>query len=192
MPQKVSWRLERRTVMRKRHILASAMGAVLLSLACGLAAAADAEGPATTDLTPPRLSFIEGRASFWRPGAEDWVPAQVNTPLWPGDALYTDQRANLEIQVGARAFVRLAERSQLGLVNLEPELLQLQLTTGEASLDLRTLPAGQTVELDTPGAAFTIEQPGYYRAAIQGDATHFTTRRGGRATVTTADGQSRI
>jgi hypothetical protein len=169
---------------------AAVLGAVLLALAFTLAAAADPEGP-PAELTPPRLSFMAGQASFWRPGAEDWVPAQVNTPLWPGDALYTDQRANLEIQVGARAFVRLAERTRLGLVNLEPDLLQLQLTTGEASLDLRSLPPGQSVELDTPNAVFTIEQPGYYRAAILGDATHFTTRRGGRATVTTADGQSR-
>ncbi|HEX9180122.1 MAG TPA: DUF6600 domain-containing protein, partial [Burkholderiales bacterium] len=177
--------------MRTPRNFAVALGSVLLTLACTLAAAADPEGP-PTDLTPPRLSFMEGQASFWRPGAEDWVPAQVNTPLWPGDALYTDRQANLEIQVGARAFVRLAERTQLGLINLEPDLLQLQLTAGEASLDLRTLPAGQSVELDTPNAVFTIEQPGYYRAAILGDATHFTTRRGGRATVTTADGQSRI
>ncbi|HEX6829440.1 MAG TPA: DUF6600 domain-containing protein, partial [Burkholderiales bacterium] len=166
------------------------LGSALMIVACGLAAAAEPEGPPQTELTPPRLSFIEGQASFWRPGAEDWVPAQINTPLWPGDALYTDQRANLEIQVGARAFVRLAEKTQLSLVNLESDLLQLQLTSGEASLDLRALPAGQTVELDTPGAVFTIEQPGYYRAAIQGDATHFTTRRGGRATITTASGQS--
>lgn len=176
--------------MKEQRGFAAAIGSVLLLLACGLAAGADPEGPAP-DLTPPRLSFIEGQASFWRPGAEDWAPARVNTPLWPGDALYTDQRANLEIQVAARAFVRLAERTQLGFVNLEPDFLQLQLTTGEASLDLRTLPPGQIIEFDTPNAVFTIDQPGYYRAAIAGDATHFTTRRGGRATITTADGQSR-
>jgi hypothetical protein len=175
--------------MTKSRSLVAALGAVLLALASTHAAAAEPEGP-PADLTPPRLGFIEGQASFWRPGAEDWVPAQVNTPLWPGDTLYTDQRSNLEIQVGPRAFVRLAERTQLGLVNLESDFLQLQLTSGEASLDLRTLPAGRSVELDTPNAVFTIEQPGYYRAAVGGDATHFITRRGGRATITTADGRS--
>lgn len=178
--------------MRERKTIAAAFGSLLLVLGCSLATAADPEGPPQTDLTPPRLSFIEGQASFWRPGAEDWAPAQVNTPLWPGDALYTDQRANLEIQAGPRAFVRLAERTRLGLVNLESDLLQLQLTAGEVSLDLRSLPAGQAVELDTPNAAFIIEQPGYYRAAIVGDTAHFITRRGGRATITTADGQSRV
>ena len=176
--------------MKHARFISAAIGSALL-LASSLAAAAGPEEPPQTDLTPPRLSFIEGQASFWRPGAEDWAPARVNTPLWPGDALYTGQRANLEIQVGARAFVRLAEETQLALVNLEPDLIQFQLTSGEASLDFRTLPAGQTVEIGTPNAAFTIEQPGYYRAAIIEDATHFTTRRGGRATITTADGQFR-
>ena len=26
--------------------------------------------------------------SFWRPGGDDWAPAQVNTPLAPGDQLH--------------------------------------------------------------------------------------------------------
>src|SRR2546426_811018 len=39
--------------------------------------------------TPPRLSFVDGEVSFWRPGAEDWAPAQVNTPLAEGDSVYT-------------------------------------------------------------------------------------------------------
>ncbi len=37
--------------------------------------------------TPPRISLLEGEVSFWRPGAEDWAPAQLNTPLAPGDEL---------------------------------------------------------------------------------------------------------
>src|SRR5690349_11819029 len=56
--------------------------------------------------TPPRLAFIDGDVSFWRPGAEDWAPAQVNTPLAEGDSLYTGDGGNLELQVGPRAFVR--------------------------------------------------------------------------------------
>ncbi len=39
--------------------------------------------PQVAERTPPRLSFTDGKVSFWRPGAEDWSPAQVNTPpLW--------------------------------------------------------------------------------------------------------------
>jgi hypothetical protein len=85
------------------------------------------------------VSLIEGSASFLRPGAEDWTRAWVNTPLAAGDALYTTERTTLEIQVGARAFVRAAEKTHVALVNLEPDFLQIELKAGTATLDLRSL-----------------------------------------------------
>ena len=108
--------------------------------------------------TPPRLSFTDGEVSFLRPGADDWTPARVNTALAPGDELYTGAGANLELQIGARAFVRAGENTQLGLTSLEPDFLQLRVTSGHVSLDLRSLQTGQTLEIDTPNAAFTIER----------------------------------
>jgi hypothetical protein len=161
---------------------------VLLSVS-HFALGADAPPPPPgADVMPPRLSFVDGKVSFWRPGAEDWAPARVNTPLAEDDALYAGERANLEVQVGQRAFVRAAEKTQLGIVAIEPDFLQVKVTSGQASLDLRSVPAGHTVELDTPNAVFTIEHAGYYRVAVTDAATHFITRRGGRATVTLAEG----
>ncbi len=60
---------------------------LMFGLVAGVALAADAPTPGATtiDRTPPRLSFVDGRVSFWRPGAQDWAPAQINTPLAPGD-----------------------------------------------------------------------------------------------------------
>jgi hypothetical protein len=142
----------------------------------------------TAGRTPPRLSFLDGEVSFWRPGADDWVPARINTPLAPGDALYTGSGANLELQVGPRGFVRAGEETQLGLENQEPEFLQLKVPSGHASLDLRALTAGNTVELDTPNAAFTIETSGYYRLDVSDTTTTFISRRGGRATMIPAGG----
>src|SRR5438093_11765974 len=107
-----------------------------------------------TEVTPPRVSYIHGEVSFWRPGAEDWTPAMVNTPLAPGDVLYTGPGGNVELQVGPRAFVRAAENTQLGLDNHEPDFLQLRVTNGHAALDLREARPGFAVELDTPNAAF--------------------------------------
>jgi len=49
---------------------------------------------------PPRLGFVDGQVSFWRPGAEEWVAAQLNTTLAPGDDLYTGSPGNLELQIG--------------------------------------------------------------------------------------------
>ena len=160
--------------------------AALLMSAGAFATGATEAAPPGSDLTPPRVSLLDGNVSFWRPGAEDWAPAQINTPLAAGDALYAGERASLEIQVGPRAFVRAREQTQLGLANFDADFMQFNVTEGEIALDLRSLPAGHTVELDTPNAIFTIEHPGYYRAAVRDDVTRFTTRRGGRALLTVA------
>lgn len=147
----------------------------------------DSQNPAPT---PPRLSYINGDVSFWRPGGEDWAPAQVNTPLAPGDQLYSGNRGNLEVQIDSRSFVRAWGDSQLGLENHEPDFLQIKVAAGHVSLDLRALDGGRTVELDTPAAAFTIDRPGYYRVDVAPDRTSFVTRRGGTASMTPAGGQA--
>ena len=137
---------------------------------------------------PPRLSMVEGEASFWRPGGEDWTEAQVNTPLAGGDQLYTAGDGKLEVQIGPRAFVRAAGQTQFGLDALEPDYLQMRLTEGDVSLDLRNIGPGQTIEVGTPNAVFTVEQPGYYRLTVAGPTSTFISRRGGRASVTSTTG----
>lgn len=141
-------------------------------------------------VNPLRLSYTNGNVSFWRYGAADWVEARINTPLVIGDALYTGKNADLELQAEGRAFIRADDNTQISLVNQTPDFLQLKVTTGRVSLDLRTLPsAGYTIELDTPNAVFTIDRIGYYRVDVDGDV-HFITRRGGRATMTPAGSEA--
>ena len=118
------------------------------------------------------------------------VVAQVNTPLAPGDQLYTGNRGNLEVQIDSRSFVRAWGDSQLGLENHEPDFLQIKVAAGHVSLDLRALDGGRTVELDTPAAAFTIDRPGYYRVDVAPDRTSFVTRRGGTVSMTPAGGEA--
>jgi hypothetical protein len=146
---------------------------------------AEAEVP---EATPPRVSYIHGEVSFWRPGAADWAPAALNMPLAPGDVLYAGPAGNVEIQIGPRAFARAAYGAQIGLDNQEPDFIQLRVTSGHAALDLRELAPGHTVELDTPGAAFTVERAGYYHAEVRPDTTAFRTYRGGSAVMTPAGG----
>jgi hypothetical protein len=180
----------RSTWLRVLAVLALCAGAPLHARAQNEAASPQEGETVQLDRTPPRLSFTDGEVSFWRNGAEDWTPAQVNTPLGEGDQLYTGDAANLEIQVGARGFVRAGEQTQLGLTNLEPDFMQFRIVNGHASLDLRSVKAGTTVEIDTPHAAFTVERPGYYRIEVTDENTSFTSRRGGSATVTPANGQA--
>jgi hypothetical protein len=139
--------------------------------------------------TPPRLSYIEGEVSHWRPGADDWASARVNLALAAGDALYTGRRSNLEVQFDNRSFVRADENSQLTLMNQDANYLQFKITSGLVSFDIRNMSMGDRVEVSTPDAVFIIEHPGYYRVEVN-STTHFITRRGGQATVTTADSRT--
>lgn len=167
--------------------------AVVLALGlggAGLAQTVPVDESTTDDRTPPRLSYVDGQVSFWRPGAPEWVAAQINTALAPGDELSTGSPGNFEVQIGSRAFARGWAGTALGLVDQEPDLLQIKVTSGHASFDLHALDPGRVVEVGTPNAAFTIERPGYYRVTVDGDRTSFVARRGGRATVTPASGQA--
>ena len=178
---------------RKGRVTISAVLALALvsQMVAGVGVAWAAESDeGSIGRTPPRLSFADGDVSYFRPGAQDWAPAQVNTALAPGDELYTGNRGNLELQIGSRAFVRAWGDSQLGLVNHEPDFLQIKVTSGHVSLDLRSVEAGRTVELDTPQAAFTIDRPGYYRVDVTENASSFVARRSGQATMTSAGGQA--
>jgi hypothetical protein len=156
-------------------------------------APADPEAdPEAQDATPPRVSYLHGEVSFWRPGATDWAPAALNMPLAPGDVLYAGPAGNVEIQIGPRAFARAAYGAQIGLDNQEPDFIQLRVTSGHAALDLRELAPGHTVELDTPGAAFTVERTGYYHVEAGPDATAFRAYRGGSASVSAAGGPATV
>ncbi len=178
--------------MYARGIVGLLLALGVLTAVAPTAQAADTPTPeqAAIDQTPPRLSFVDGQVSFWRPGAQDWAQAQVNTPLAPGDQLSTGSPGNLELQIGVRAFVRGRVNTQIGLENQEPDFLQFKVTAGSAAFDLRGLARGQMVEVDTPNAAFTIEHQGYYRVEVAGERTSFITRRTGQATLIPASGEA--
>ncbi|MBR9979908.1 MAG: hypothetical protein KFF50_02670, partial [Desulfatitalea sp.] len=140
--------------------------------------------------TPPRLSLLEGAVSFWRPGAEDWVAAQVNTPIAPRDQLYVGSDGQMELQIGPAAFFRGGPDTQIGLEAHETGLLHFKVTMGQAAIDLRNVEPGWTIAVDTPNAAFTIQQSGYYRINVDDAHTEITTRNGGRADAILANGET--
>ena len=181
--------------MRDRLVTRTVLACIFSFCTGGVLLAADTppnpeDDTPIPETTPPRLALIDGTASFWRPGAEDWSPAQVNIAMAAGDRLYTDTGSNLELQLDARVFVRTGEKTQIGIANIEPDFVQFEVTTGQASIDVREIDAGHTIAVATPNAAFTIEQAGYYRVNVNGDTSTFITRRGGRAIVTPEGGRA--
>ena len=178
--------------MRTKGIIGLILALGLLASVASPAWGADTPEPQEGAIgrTPPRLGATWGDVSYWRPGAQEWSQAQANTPLAPGDLLYTGAHGNLEIQIGSRAFVRVGPNSQLGLENQEPDFLQFKVTAGNVSFDLRTVEPGRTVEVDTPNAVFTVEHEGYYRVEVTDQSTSFISRRGGQATASYPGGES--
>ncbi len=138
--------------------------------------------------TPPRLSFVAGQVSFWRPGSEEWAEAQINTALAPGDQLAVGPDGNMELQIGPRAFVRGGSEAQLSLESQEPDFLKFKVNSGAVSFDLRGVEPGRMIAVDTPQATFTMDTEGYYRLEVQDKQTHFISRRNGRASASMEGG----
>ncbi len=145
-----------------RHWLAAA------ALALTVAAA-----PVLAD--PPsrvvRLGYIGGDVSLQLAGDEGrWVQANLNRPLIPGDALYTDRASRVEMQLGS-ATVRLDERSHFRMLALDDSFAQIELTEGVLDLNVRRVFDGDSYEIDTPTLAFVVDRAGRYRIDIAPDGS---------------------
>ncbi len=129
---------------------------ILLALALPLAAQDNPPGRAG------RLSFLDGNVSFQSAGQTQWGQATLNYTLTTGDRLYTDQGARAEIQAQP-AIIRMAGATDVTLTNVTDQLTQLGLAQGTMRLTIFELPSGQTVEVDTPNGAITVDRAGSYR-----------------------------
>lgn len=160
-----------------------------LLLLTGMSALAAKGEDAAWMPTPPRLGFIDGEEWHWRQGAQDWARAQPNLALAEGDALSSGSDARFEVQYGSRGFVRADADTRLSRVAQGEHRIRFALTRGRVSFKIRSMAAGDTLELSTPDAVFTVEHPGCYRVEVSRRDSRFITRHGGAATVTLADGR---
>jgi hypothetical protein len=154
-----------------------------------LASFAIAQEPADPPSRAARLSYLNGTVSFQPGGVDDWVPAEANRPMTTGDRLWTDEGSRAEMNLGSAVF-RLNSRTNFTFLNLDDKTAQVELSLGTLNVRLRHLADDETVEIDTPQAAFTLLRPGDYRVEVNeaGDTT-IVTVRGGDAEAT-ANGQS--
>jgi hypothetical protein len=123
-----------------------------------LAASAYAEDNSYMRLA--RLSYLEGHVSYQHSSDVDWSAASVNFPLEPGDRLYTGQDGRAEIQFDDGSIFRLAENTDLEVLSLKDELIQVRMLVGLATL---TATGNVDFEIDTPAAAFSTLRKGVYR-----------------------------
>lgn len=156
-------------------------------LLCTAASVAQAQSTGDGSADPPervaRLSYMAGDLGFLPSGATDWSDARVNRPLTTGDRLSTGQGARAELELGGGT-LRIAGQTDLGLLELDDQLAQLELTQGTLNLTVRQLDPGQSYEIDTPTVALVVDQPGTFRVDIGSN--------GGSTQVTAFDGSATV
>jgi hypothetical protein len=141
--------------------------ALLLCLAGGLQAQttdADADPPSRV----ARLSWLGGDVGLLPSGAQDWGEAGINRPLTTGDRLSSSAGARAELELDGAA-LRMDGQTDVGFLQLDDQLAQLELTQGTLNLTVRRLGDGQSYEIDTPTVALVVDQPGSFRVDVDRD-----------------------
>jgi len=137
-----------------------------------------------------RLSYVEGEVSFQ--GAQERATSTLpERPLMPGDRLVTEPGGHAELALGT-ATIRLDERSELSVVDLDATTVRVELTTGAASVYVHELLEDETFEIVTPNTTITLDEPGEYRADVSANDSTALTVRSGAASAVTAGGLVRI
>lgn len=134
-----------------------------------------------------RLSYIEGNVGFQHASDADWSAASVNMPLEPWDRIYTGPGGRAEIEFDDGSVYRLAENTDVEILALREDLIQLRILTGLSTL---TVSSSLDFEINTPAAAFNAARKGVYRFHVdeKGD-TEAVVRKGELETA--GDGFSR-
>lgn len=167
-------------------VVRRAVIAVLLLLAgaaCGAWAQTSGDGGANPPSRVARLSWLYGDVGVLPAGASDWIDADVNRPLTNGDQLGSGPSARAELELGG-ADLRIAGNTDLGVLTLDEQIGQFELTQGTLELSVRSLADGQSYEVDTPTVALVVDQPGRFRVDIGAD--------GRAATVTVFAGSATV
>ncbi|WEN16108.1 hypothetical protein PY254_05400 [Rhodanobacter sp. AS-Z3] len=139
---------------------------LLLCLFAGLVQAqSDADDSADPPTRVARLSYIGGDLGFLPAGAKDWSDARINRPLTNGDKLSSAAGARAELEFGGGT-LHIDGKTDLGLLDLNEQIAQLELTQGSLSISVRQLGDGESYEIDTPAVALVIDQPGTFRVDV--------------------------
>lgn len=161
--------------------------AVLLLCAVAALAQAQSTDDDSDNSAPPdrvaRLSWIAGDLGLLPAGSQDWASADLNRPLTTGDRLSTGDGARAELELGG-ASLRMDGDTDFGMLNLNDNLAQVELTQGTLNLSVRNLDQGQSYEVDTPTLALVVSQPGTYRIDVDND--------GAGTRVTVFNGQAMV
>jgi hypothetical protein len=138
--------------------------------------------PAEMAAHPPgrvaRLGFVGGSVSLRSADGGEWSVATLNYPLTGGDGLRTGADSRAELQLGT-SVVRLAAETAIAFSNVDDRVVRLRLMQGSLSVRVHSLGPDDAVEIDTPNAAVSVLETGFYRTDVsKADGTTVTVRQG--------------
>jgi hypothetical protein len=102
--------------------------------------AVEASAPLPSDWSPPgrvgRVSLVSGDVDLRVSSGSAWADAELNQPIFAGEALRTDSRARGEIRIGANT-IDLSNGSEIEIASLRDGATQILLSRGRIGLHLR-------------------------------------------------------
>jgi len=107
-----------------------------------------------------RMSALSGAVQYRAPAGE-WAAALVNEPVATGVEVRSERGATAELRV-ASGRVTLDSATELKLVQLDREVLEIALKQGRIGIHLGTAGAVKTVEIDLPSGGVWLDTPGDY------------------------------
>ncbi|RDS82525.1 hypothetical protein DWU99_14055 [Dyella psychrodurans] len=158
---------------RGLHVL---LAALLLVCTTGLAWAQSDDGQGDAGDPPTRvarLSYASGDLGLMPAGSTSWSAADVNRPLTNGDKLSSGPDARAELELDG-ASLRINGQSDIGVLNLNDQIGQFELTQGTLNLTVRILAQGSSYEVDTPTLALVMDQPGTVRLDVGPNGAYTT------------------
>jgi Family of unknown function (DUF6600)/FecR protein len=114
-----------------------------------------------------RLSFVEGTVTMYRPDADQWARAFVNTPIQQGFKLATDANSFAEVEFENGSTVRMGQSSELDFTSLalSPEggkINRLTLAQGYATFAV-TPERGDVYEVLAAGSTYDATSKAMFR-----------------------------
>jgi hypothetical protein len=112
-----------------------------------------------------RISYLDGNVSYQSISDTDWATAGINMPLEPGDRIYTGPGGKMEIEFDDGSVIRLAENTDMEVMALRTDLIQMRILLGFVYLN--STRGDADFEINTPAAAFNISREGLYRLHVK-------------------------
>lgn len=155
---------------------------MLSVLAWLFSSSANASDEADPSSRVARISYLQSGVSVQLGQSGEWIQARLNRPLTNRDQVMTDAGSRAELQIGM-ATIHMDENTQLGLMELSDDVLQVQVNQGVMNITVRGMDKDDVVEIDTPNASVTIPEPGSYRVEVRDDDATVVQVRDGSADV---------